>query len=314
MAQTAAAALPSSAAPAARWKRPALWTAAGVLAFIFFLYLTFPYDTIKSRIVTEAGNAGWIVTMESIGPGLFGVTAHGVRLRKAQDVSGTSDPVPLIIDSIALRPSLIPLGLAFRANAFDGKIAGSVGGLSDLSVNASLGDLDPSAGNLKAFSGMDLSGRINGDLSLTLPKETRGNGYDLAASNGALTLDTTKLTIRGGTVTVPMYGTPTPMDLPRIALGDLAIHAKIDKGVVSFDKFRGASEDLQLGGGGSIRLDRRLELSTLNLDIRLKADPDFVKRLGLIGAGLSVLPPDKTDPTFRVAHITGLLGSPRLQQ
>jgi hypothetical protein len=50
------------------------------------------------------------------------------------------------------------------------------------------------------------------------------------------------------------------------------------------------------------------------VELRLKAEQAFVKRLGILGSGLSMLPADPKNPGFRVAHLTGFLGSPRLAQ
>jgi hypothetical protein len=46
------------------------------------------------------------------------------------------------------------------------------------------------------------------------------------------------------------------------------------------------------------------------MDFKLRAEPEFVKRLGLLGAGLSILPADKEDPKFRAAHLSGFFNRP----
>jgi type II secretion system protein N len=99
--------------------------------------------------------------------------------------------------------------------------------------------------------------------------------------------------------------------LPKANLGDVTAKVKFEKGVGTVETLEGTGEDLKLGGEGTLTLARRLEASQLNLLVRLKPSPDFQRSAGLLGSGISFLPPDKTDPTFRAARVTGPLASPR---
>ncbi len=299
----------------ARWKLALAYTAFGVAAFVFFLFLTFPYEALRQRVTQEAGKAGWTVTMTSLGPGFFGVTARNVRVEKASSeppAEGAQSPEPLVIPSVALRPSLFPLGVAFRAELFGGSVSGAVGGLSSATVRVELDGLDPEKGNFKAFSGVDLTGKLNGALKLTIPTvpNSPSREYDFSQANGSLALDGKDLVVKGGEVTVPYMGTPTPIGLPRVALGDLTAKVKIEKGQGSVEELTGKSDDLEVHVSGSVKLARRPEYSETNLQLRLKASPDLVKNLGMVGSGLSMLPTDPQDPSFRTARITGFLGRP----
>lgn len=288
-----------------------------IVALLFGFYVTFPYDAIRERVQQEASLAGYFVRMDSLGPGFFGVTASDVKISRKIEENSDTPPPALTIEKISVRPALFPPGLAFRLVGFGGVISGSLGVLGDMGVKLHLDDIDPGQGNVKAFTGMDLSGRLNGDLNLSIPQVAPPGGKvkepDLAQANGTLTLDGESLAVNGGTVTVPMYGEPTPMDLPKILFGKLDAKVKIEKGVGTIDTFHAKSTDLDLFLAGTIKLSRKLEYSELNNDLKLKAEPDFVKRLGLIGAGLSVMGPDRTDPSFRTAHIGGYLGKPQFQ-
>jgi type II secretion system protein N len=309
----------------ARWKLALGYGAFSLVAFLLCLSLTFPYDTLRRRAVDAAADAGYALRIGSLRPGLRGLTATQVRLSKVPNGmtpelqsmlnSGTNmlpgpDELgePLNIDSVSVRPTLLPLGVAFHASLLGGSISGTAGGLSDVQVAVKLSNLDTSAGNLKGFSGMDLTGKLNGSLDLTLPK-TRGQP-DLSKADGQLSLDTRELLIQGGNVTVPMYGQPTPMDLPKIALGDLDARIRIEKGLGTVESLRTKSEDLEVQGSGTVKLAARLDVSQPDLTFKLRAEPEFVKRLGLLGAGLTILPPDKEDPKFRVAHLSGFFNRP----
>ncbi|MFP2913264.1 type II secretion system protein GspN, partial [Pyxidicoccus sp. 3LFB2] len=66
----------------ARWKIVLGYAAFAVVAFILGLFVTFPYDAIRTRLVTEAAQAGFAVRIGSLRPGLAGITATQVRVSK----------------------------------------------------------------------------------------------------------------------------------------------------------------------------------------------------------------------------------------
>jgi type II secretion system protein N len=302
----------------ARWKLVVGYTAFALSSFIFFLYLTFPYEAVRDRVTQEAAAAGWDVQIGSLGPGLFGVTATRVQLSRLSagqaagpegaDAAAAAAGSPLILASVAARPALFPPGIACRANAFGGIISGSVGGLGDLNLGLTLDRLDPSDGSLKAATGLDAAGLVNGTVSFSVPRD--GAGYDLSKATGAVALGISQGLIKGGTVTVPMYGQPTPMELPRIALGDVEARLKFDQGKGTLEQLRAKSDDLEVNGSGTVNLAKRPDYSELNLELKIKTEEEFRKRLGMIAMGLSALPADKDDPQFRVASVTGFLGRP----
>jgi type II secretion system protein N len=304
--------------PRERIQRLVGYVVFGLFAFVFFLYLTFPYDVLQRRVISEAAAQGLSVRIGSMGPGFFGITADKLQIAKVMDVASEKPPEALFVDSVALRPALFPLGVVVRARAFGGTISASVGGLGTLNVDASFKDLDPEKGNLKAVTGVSAKGKLDGEVALELPKNApdltgKPTQPNLGEASGHVELNLDKFSIEGGTVTVPVMGTPTPVDLPRIVVGHLEASMKIDKGAAKLDKFHGKGDDLELLGSGTLKLARRLEYSEINLDFKLKAEPAFVSRLGLIGSGLSVLPADREAPGFRVAHLSGFLGQPSFQ-
>lgn len=311
----------------ARWKVFLGYAAFAVVAFILSLFVTFPYDVVRTRLVTEAAQAGFAVRIGSLRPGLAGITATQVRVSKppqplsAEVVSALATGEgnmpgalelgePLMFDSIAVRPTLFPPGVALHSSVMGGTLSASVGILGDTKVRVEADGLKASGGNLPAFTGMDMEGEINGALALTLPKG-KSPEPDLSQADGELTLDTQGLLIKGGKVAVPMGGgTAVPMDLPKIALGNLTGRIQFEKGLGTVQSLRLKSEDLEALATGTLKLGKRLEYSEPAMDVNLKLDPDFQKRLGLLGAGVTILPPDKKDPSFRAARLAGFLNRP----
>jgi len=311
----------------ARWKIFLGYAAFAVVAFVLGLFITFPYDAIRTRLVTEAAQAGFAVRIGSLRPGLAGITATQVRVsRPSQPLSAEVVTAlatgegnvpgalelgePLLFDSVAVRPTLFPPGVALRASAMGGTLSAAVGGLGDVKVHVEADGLQASAGNLPAFTGMDMEGELNGALTLTLPRD-KGPDADLSQANGELTLDTQGLVIKSGKVSLPMGGGQSvPMDLPRIALGALTGRIQFEKGLGTVQTLRLKSDDLEALGTGTLKLGKKLEYSEPAMDVNLKLDPDFQKRLGLLGAGVTILPPDKKDPSFRAARLAGFLNRP----
>jgi type II secretion system protein N len=286
------------------------WIAAhvafGIVAFVFGFYVTFPYDLVRQRLTAEAGDRGVYLKIGSLGPGFLGITASKVELSRKMEAAEDTPPVPLKLDSLALRPSLLPLGIAVHARLLHGSANLAVGVLGDLKVRASLDDLNLQDDNLKAFSGLSLAGKVNAQLSLDLPKTSPVKSVppepDLSQANGSLTLDFSDVAINGGTVA--MY------DLPKIVLGDLDGKLKFEKGAGTIEKFHSKSDELDLSLTGTLKLAKRIDFAEPNAVLRFKAQPDLIKRLGMIAMGLGQLKSDPEAPDYKMLRVTGFLGRP----
>lgn len=325
--------MPPESKPA-RWKLVLGYTAFSVVALFFFLFLTFPYDALRARLATEAANQGYALRIGTLRPGFFGITAKDVQLSQPPEgmtaetlaalTSGDDSSLamvgaavlgePLVLDSVTVRPALFPPGVSFSANALGGSIQGSVGGLKEIALKVVAKGLRVDQGNLPAFSGLEMEGTLGADVSLTMP---RGSGKDtspdLSAASGAIALNGSGLVIKGGKVAIPLSpGSPAiPMDVPRIALGDLTGNMDLAQGMGTLKELSLKSEDLEAKADGTLKLGKRLAYSEPALDVRVKANPEFTKRLGLLGAGLSMMATDPTDPSYRAGRLTGFLNRPQ---
>lgn len=298
--------------PLKRWQRIAAYGAYTLFAFAVCFYVTFPYQAVTQRLVSEAASEGFVVQLGGLGPGLFGASASSVRVSRMQEEPGDQENPVLTFRSLSLRPSLFPVGLSFRAAGLGGTVSGAFGGIGSTSVTVDLSKVNAGDPAVKSFSGLDLSGILNGHLALEIPKSKgpKAQESDLTQANGTLVLKLDQLLIKGGTITVPIMGQPTPVDLPKVSVGDVEARVKFDKGLGKIEKFQGKGDDLELSATGTLTLAKRLDYAQPNIDLKLKADPDFLKRVGIIGSGLSMLPTDKENSGFRLAKITGFLARP----
>jgi len=292
------------------WQKPAAWAGLGFFLFACFLALTFPYDAVRSRITAEADAAGLWVRIESLGPALFGVTARGVRITGRPD-GPEAPPPPVQIDRLTLRPSLWPWGVGFSAALFGGEASGAMGTRSSPKIRLEFQKLSLRRANVQALTGLDADGTLGGELELDIPAPgARGAGPDLSQASGHLRLSGTGLQVQGGTLTIPLFGQMTPVDLPPIALGSLEADAPIERGVATVKRFnlRGTDGEVQISG--TVRLARTLPYAEPDLLLRIRADPNFIRRVGIVAGGLNVLPADPTDSAFRDAKLTGYFNKP----
>lgn len=294
-------------------KKMSLWKRiSGYSTFVLFsltatFFLTFPYDTLKERLKQEADQVGWHVRMGSLGPGFFSLRASDVQVSKK--AVGEEVPESLMVESVSVGPSLFPLGMSVKGKLLGGSVVAHVIGMGGSRLKVDVDGLDLSSGNLKTFSGVDSAGTLDAHVDVS-------GLQDLSQATGSVRIEGKGLTINGGTatLTIPQFGPdPTPLDLPKIVIGDITGVVSIEKGVATVDEFKSKSNDLEVAISGSAKLAKRLDYSEPNLEIRLKPDPEFQKRLGLIGSALSMIGPDPKDPSWRMGRLTGYFGQPRFR-
>ncbi len=301
----------------ARWKLLLGYSAFGLAALVVCLYVTFPYDALTAAVQRQAEENGLYVKLGGLGPGFRGITATNVQVSKRAQAADAKAPEPFTFKSVSVRPALLPPGLAFHAAMLGGSVDGSVGVLGGTQVRVEWTSLDLSQGNLKAVSGVDLEGKASGQISLDVPRvavgATKAAEPDLGQASGSVRLAFDDLKVNGGTVNIaiPMYGPePTPIDLPKVLLGDLEGALKFEKGAGTVERLTLKGKGLDVGVTGTLKLAKRIEYAEPTLELRLKTDPEFVKTLGVYGAGLAALGSDPKDPAWRVGRLTGYLGRP----
>lgn len=324
----------------ALWKRIVGYSVFAIVSLVATFFLTFPYEPLKDSIRTVASSLGYQVKFGSFGPGFFSLRATNVEVVKKNDldlvagmvgdVTGLPIPTgedliahpqePLMIDSISVGPSIFPPGVSVRIKLMGGSIISQVSGVSTKRVRIDAEDLDLSKGNLKAYSGIDFAGIVDAHVDLSFPAPAAGAAPgeppDISASNGTISIETRDLAINGGTanITIAQFGPePTPVDLPKIVIGELIGKLKIEKGISTVEEFNSKSADLEVKISGTVKLAKRPEYAEPNIEVRLKPDPEFQKRLGLLGSAVSMINADPKDPTWRLGRLTGYTGRPQFR-
>ncbi|HEY1907098.1 MAG TPA: type II secretion system protein GspN [Myxococcaceae bacterium] len=296
--------------PLVGWQRTAAWVGFGVFLFALFLALTFPYDAVRARIASEADAAGLWVRIDSMGPAFLGVSARGVRVGERPD--GLGPPTQTLrLDRLTLRPSLFPWGIGFSAALFGGSAGGAFGTGSAPKIRLHFDRLSLAKAGLAALTGVDAVGTLEGELSLDVPTTgPQGGQPDLSQATGRLRLMGNGLEVKGGTLTIPLMGQMTPVDLPPVNFGKLDAELPIERGIGTVKNLRIEGPELDIQATGTVRLARALAYSEPDLSLRIRPAADFLRRMGIIAAGFTQLPVDPQDSAYRNAKLAGYLGKP----
>jgi type II secretion system protein N len=296
--------------PLVGWRRTAAWVGLGVFLFALFLALTFPYDAVRARIASEADAAGLWVRIDSMGPAFLGVSARGVRVGERPD--GLGPPAQTVrLDRLTLRPSIFPWGVGFSAALFGGDAGGAIGTGRAPKFRVHFNHLSLAKAGVAALTGLDIVGTLDGELSLDIPTSgPQGGEPDLSQASGRLRLSGNGLEVKGGTLTVPLMGQMTPVDLPPVNFGKLEAELPIERGTGTLKTLRLEGPELDIQASGTVRLARALPYSEPDLSLRIRPTADFLRRMGMISAGLTQLPVDPQDSAYRNAKLTGYLGKP----
>lgn len=324
---------PSAPKGERRWLRITGYTFFFFLAFLFFAYMTFPYDRVRDFVIHQAELAipGAELEIVSLEPAwLTGIEAQGVRLRlpaepeppRTAGAPASAEPRRPIRPSVTIpylyaRASILSYLLGTTEVTFEietdggGTIEGYVTDEGTSShVTAHLENVDlRRIGVLRHYLGMSLGGVVTGDIDLTVADEPDG-------TDGTITLAIADATIGDEQFEVPL---PVPgfsaLQLTRVSAGDLALEIAVEDGVGRVGRLSGDGEHVVLRGTGSVRIHRSLRMTALDLLVRaaiqpayLQANPAVAGALELAGANPLVAPYRAPDGAFQV-RLQGTLGS-----
>lgn len=256
--------------------RRVLW-GLGVGAFYLaclalFVRLTFPYEMLKERLVSEFNQSQkdrHLEIQEMSGHFLSGVEAMGVKLTstlpKAPGEEG-GPPDSLIIDELTISVSPIgyllgSLSVDYSAEVGGGEVVGVFRqSEEEASSQLSLEDVDISSLTiLSGIIGLPMSGVLSGEVDLVLPerKIQKAEGkFDLAIS--ALAVGDGKAKIRG------------TIALPKLNAGDLVLKGDVKAGQLEVTEFGAVGPDFELSSTGKIRLREPFDRSAADLDVGFK--------------------------------------------
>jgi type II secretion system protein N len=241
--------------------KPALYAGIAIAVFLMCLIANFPYSDALSDILAPSG-----LKLDYQGQHLslpFGASLDDVKLHEVADGS-------ILIESpkVTLAPTLTSLllgraGLRIHAQIFDGTIRATVRQSGDLtSLSFALNSIE--LARLRSLGAIGLGGTLSGDGWIQIDRAKALDGA------GNLALSGQRLLVRFAP------------GMPGVRLDEAAGTFRMDRGVITVEKFKGHGPDFSVTAQGEIRLADPLPESTLDLRVTLNPTPEGQKHFGML--------------------------------
>lgn len=298
-----------------------------LLALLIFVRLTFPYQTLRSRLLAEYNtqqSEKFLEIDHLSGSGMFGVEAEGVRLVEVVRTLAEAEeaaPKMLAVESASIGIGAWSylfgkLAVDFSAKVGGGDLSGefvqnAVG--AKIAVEGSLIDISGLT-LLSAGLGLPLGGELGGKVDLFLPEGQMKN------AEGTFDLTVTNLTAGDGKAKIR-----DTIALPKLNAGTLNFQAKAEAGRLDIEKFTANGKDFELSAEGRLRLREPFDKSSVAVDATFKFKEAYTSQSD-ITKSLFGVPESKVpglfdmDPMVRRAKqpdgayswsVTGLLAQPK---
>ena len=273
--------------------------------FIFFLYLSFPYDALKDRMLQSfQGNSAFKLEMDSFSPSLItGAEGKGVR------IVTVSNGKPLIVaklDRAKMRIKILPLILgrvriSFNVDAYRGNLQGQwskSGKISEMNVafsNLDMGLYDFSQ-TLASVGDVKLLGILGGSV------KGHFDSVDPNASTASVELDFKNLKMAPSTI--------SGMPIPELAFQPAAVKMEMSKRGLNVTQgtLKGDQMEAELSGRMTVRDD--FQNSNLNFNLKFKPSEELEKQFGPY-LGMVNKKPDRTG--YYRTNLVGTIASPRFR-
>lgn len=258
------------------------------VAFLFFAYLTFPYDRVRDYIVQEVENpkgrggarspSGYRLSIVSLSPSFFtGVEMTGVNIEKVPEADGEL-PVGMTFEEVNARVSVISALMGEVGLTFDTDVAGGhIEGETEVSDTETMlrvtleGVQLRRAGLIRAELGLPVQGAVSGDIDMTLNDEREN-------THGHVQLAMSGLKIGDGRAKLKIRGLPGDgVTIAQINAGQVDFRMNVEEGVGTVEQLRGRGEHLNLDGGGAIQVSRIIKNSVLDLLLRVEFEDAYAE-------------------------------------
>jgi len=299
------------------------------VALILFVRMTFPYETLRNRILAEynASQADKRLEIDDLsGSGLFGVEAEGVRLTEMVELDAdgkASRPQSLTVDEVSVGVAALSYLFGTIAVDFDAEVGG--GELSGdfyqdeaearLSIEGEAIDISGLT-LLSAGIGLPLGGELNGTVELFLPE---GN---MKKAGGAFDLSVSSFTAGDGETKIR-----ETIALPKINCGKLVLKAEANEGRLDIQDFSTDGKDFEMSAEGRLRLRDPFDKSSVSVGASFRFKEAYTGKndltKSLFGSPGSKVPGlFDMDPTVRKAkdaegryswQVSGLLSKPNFR-
>lgn len=272
-----------------------------VLMFVVGLYVTFPWDMAKDRVLDMASKAsGMVVTAEELSPSwVTGVRATKVKLLQP----GSTEP--LVVEELTARAKVLAFitgkkGGIVSLPLANGQIRADVTADKDsVAVKSDCQDVELGLiPGLAQAIGLPLTGIVDLTTDLTVGIE------DPKLTNGTMTVAMQGLKLEKG-------GKISGFPVPELAIGDFAWQIPVEDGKATLQKLEIKGESVELQVDGTIQLMNPISRSNVNLTVAFKPTDKLLQAEPLLGPLLNNIQRAKGADGFYGYSVTGGIKAPR---
>ncbi len=230
----------------------------GVVLYVFFLFVTFPFDAIKQKVLGELEKqtgGKYSFSVDELNMSMFG----NLILRKVQvlDKSNNNNLV-FLSTKVKINPALLAILFGHpKASIYALADKGAIdvdfdqdGETTELA--AELDELSLTNLQFLKSSGITYNGQLNGELQLTLNQKSPNK------NNGNIKIDLQNLFInQADALQLKLMGLNEVIDLPKIQLSQKKgskLNLKMDGGKISLGELTLQGGDLEVKLSGDIQL------------------------------------------------------------
>lgn len=283
--------------------RLALYPIFGLFCLVVFTFFLFPFESLKSRIVTEMERGlgeKYSVSIDKVAPAPFtGVTLKNVKI---QPRSGGSD---VSLDRLRLKFALLPL--LWGSRQIDLKVKKGKGVLEgtllleseETRLELEFDDLDLSLGRLALPAALQMAGRADGEIDLQF------FSTDPLRNSGKVLLEIEELRLEEGG---NLIGFPIPaVELVKGAPAS-RVQIEVVRGNWEVRELRLSGGEIELTADGKVYAARKAENYRLNLKGSFQTTTSAEEKLPFLG----ILQNQKTDGRYPFS-ITGRISKPAIR-
>ena len=288
---------------------------AGVCFFLFWMLIVFPYDALKSRVITEIQNrtgGRYQLEMKDMDISLFGSVTFS-DLKVNEQAAGKKE---LLLKTPRLKVGFSPLGLMSNKVDYDFYLKGSKTGElegsyahANSTTKLALDFDDFPLAELKFLTQkakVGLKGSLNGGVDLTI------NPRDPSDNDGKIEVDLANLTTESTSILLDKSDPASAMTLPEIKLSGAKgshLQGQVVKDQLQIKSIKLTGGDLELDLKGSIGLTGESPKDyRIDLDGGFKMSENLAKALPI----LFLIEKQKNEQGIYPLNISGRLGRPNI--
>ena len=214
--------------------------------------------------------------------------------KEAKEKTVKNAPEGTYVDSVAVRPALLPLltgkkGVVFDVEIYDGEIDGKVTFGKKTVIDVDLDDLDLRAMTfLENLLGLPFLGEVNGRAGLEY------SGKNAIDAKGTIKLKIADLQIgdRDSKLDLSKAGggiIKGAIKFEPVEIGDLVLKLSGEGGRLQVLQMEAASRHNEIKGGGEVKINQPISMTMLNLYVKFKFKDEYVESSAMTKSVFSTL-------------------------